>query len=124
MVASLATFLGQIARGWYPMGDLGRAVGGVVRAPRAAVSVARAVHDLDLTPELERLRASGVASTVVGCSTDRLTTPAHCRRVAALLGAAYREVDAPGGHVWMIADPALLAPALDGSHLTPAPPGR
>jgi pimeloyl-ACP methyl ester carboxylesterase len=112
LAASFVTFLGQIARGWYPLGELLRAVRSTTRAPRAALGLARAVRELDLTPELERVRAAGIPSTVVGCSTDRLTTPAHCRRLATRLGADYRELDAPGGHIWMIAGPKLLTAAL------------
>ena len=118
--ASLITFLGQIARGWYPPAELAQAVGGVLRSPRAALGLARAVHDLDLAPELERLRAAGVASTVVGCSTDRLATPDHCRLIAALLGADYRELEARSGHIWMIARPELLASALAADPFPPA----
>jgi pimeloyl-ACP methyl ester carboxylesterase len=110
--ASLATFAGQVLHGWYPAGELARAVSDVAGAPRAALNLAQAIHDLDLTHELERLRATGLAITVVGCSADRLTTPDHCRRMAALLGASYRELEARGGHIWMIAEPRLLSRAL------------
>jgi pimeloyl-ACP methyl ester carboxylesterase len=112
LAASLVTFLGQIARGWYPVGELSRAVRSTIRAPRAALGLARAVRELDLARELERINAAGIPSTVVGCSTDQLTTPAHCRRLAARLGADYRELDVPGGHIWMIAGPKLLTAAL------------
>ena len=121
MYASLLTFLGQVARGWYPPAELRCTLGGVGAAPRAALRLARTVHEIDLTPELEGLRAAGVASTVVGCSTDRLATPEHCRRVAALLGADYRELIARGGHIWMIVEPELLAAALT---VEPAAPPR
>jgi pimeloyl-ACP methyl ester carboxylesterase len=114
LLASVGTLVGQVTRGWYPPAELGRAVGGVLVAPRAALRLARTAHDLDLTAELDRLKAFGVPSTVVGCSSDRLTTPAHCRRIAALLGARYRELDGRAGHIWMIADPPLLALALAG----------
>jgi pimeloyl-ACP methyl ester carboxylesterase len=110
--AILATYTGQVARGRYSPGHVAGSVGRVVRAPRSALLLARSVHDLDLRPELERARAAAVPAVVVGCSSDRLTTPDHCRRLAALLGAEYRELDAPGGHIWMIADPTLLASAL------------
>jgi homoserine acetyltransferase len=86
---------------------------GSLRSPRAALGLARAVHGLDVSAELERVRSSGIPSTVVACSTDRLTTPDHCRRLAVLLGAEYREIEARGGHMWMIAEPALLIAALD-----------
>ena len=51
--------------------------------------------------------------TVVGCSGDMLTTVEHCRRIAELLGASYRELDAAGGHIWMIAEPRRLADELE-----------
>jgi homoserine acetyltransferase len=53
-----------------------------------------------------------VPVTVVGSSTDQLTTPEHCRRLAALLGASHQELDVPGGHIWMIVEPTLLSAAL------------
>jgi homoserine acetyltransferase len=49
---------------------------------------------------------------VIGCTTDELITPAHCRRLAELLGASYREVCAPDGHIWMITHPELLTAEL------------
>jgi homoserine acetyltransferase len=81
-------------------------------APRAALRLARSIHDLDLTPELEQIRANGIPCTVIGCVSDSLTTCAHCRRLAALLDAEYRELDAPGGHIWMITAPKRLAAEL------------
>jgi pimeloyl-ACP methyl ester carboxylesterase len=110
--ASLATFLGQICRGWYPWRDLVRSLSRLARAPWVALRLARAVHELDLRTECERLRRSSARCTVVGCTTDRLTTPDHCRRLAALLGASYDEVDARGGHIWPITEPHLLRRAL------------
>ena len=115
--ASLATFLGQILRGWYPARELSRAVGSVLRAPSAALALARTVHELDLGSELGLLKDAPVPITVVGCSSDRLTTSEHCRRLAGLLGAGYRELDARGGHIWMIVDPGLLAITLSGEAL-------
>jgi pimeloyl-ACP methyl ester carboxylesterase len=110
--AILATFTGQVAHRRYSASHVAGSVGRVLRAPRAALRLARAVHDLDLRPQLERVRAASVPATVVGCLSDRLTTPDHCRRLAGLLGAEYREVEAPGGHIWMIADRTLLASEL------------
>ena len=74
--------------------------------------MARTVHDLDLTPELERIRKRRIPCTVIGCASDELTTPAHCRRLATLLDASYRELDASEGHIWMITDPERLANEL------------
>jgi homoserine acetyltransferase len=84
----------------------------MVSAPRAALRLAREVHDLDLTPELEHVRALGVPCTVVGCSSDRLTTCAHCRRLAGLVGADYRELEAPDGHIWVVTQPRRLERVL------------
>jgi homoserine acetyltransferase len=78
----------------------------------SALRLARAVQALDLTNELEQIRTHGIRCSVIGCSTDELITPAHCRRLAELLGAGYREVCATGGHIWMITHPELLMAAL------------
>jgi pimeloyl-ACP methyl ester carboxylesterase len=110
--ASTATFVGQVARGCYPAGELGRALARTATAPRAALRVARSVHDLDLTPELERIRTHGIPCIVIGCVNDELTTPAHCRRIATLLNATYRELDASEGHIWLITEPQRLADEL------------
>ncbi len=110
--ASTTTFVGQVRRRCYPAAELGRALTGLATAPRAALRVARNVHGLDLTPELERIRAQRIPCTVVGCVSDELTTPAHCRRLATLLNASYRELDASEGHIWMITEPQRLADEL------------
>ncbi len=112
MRASLATFGGQVARRVYPTAELCRMLARTVSAPRAALRLARSVHDLDLTPELEQIRASGLPCTVIGCVSDSLTTCAHCKNLAALLGAQYRELNLPGGHIWMITAPKRLAAEL------------
>ena len=112
MRASVVTFAGQIARGCYPATELVRATATVLAAPLSAVRLARTVHALDLAPELERVRSHGIRCTVIGCATDELTPPAHCRRMAELLDADYREVDRPEGHIWMISEPGALAGAL------------
>ena len=112
MWASMATFAGQVARRRYPIGALYRALSRTATAPRAALRVARSVHDLDLTPELELIGARGIPCTVVGCVSDELTTPAHCRRLATLLNATYRELDASEGHIWLITEPKRLAEEL------------
>ncbi len=41
-----------------------------------------------------------------------MTPTAHCRELAALIGAEYREVDAPDGHIWPVTQPQLLAAEL------------
>jgi pimeloyl-ACP methyl ester carboxylesterase len=112
MHASVRTFARQIVRGCYPARELGRMVLGAVTAPRAALRLGRTVHGLDLAPELERIRASGVRCTVVSCAGDELTTSAHCRALAAALDANYREIDAADGHIWPISEPNRLAEEL------------
>src|SRR5262249_56349231 len=109
---SALTGLGQILRGCYPLGAFSQMATNMVSAPRAALRLAREVHDLDLTPELEHVRTLGVPCTVVGCSSDRLTTCAHCRRLAGLVGADYRELEAPDGHRRAVTQPPPLPPAL------------
>lgn len=49
---------------------------------------------------------------LIGCASDTLVTPAHCRRAAFLLGASYRELAITGGHVWMLSDGERLATEL------------
>jgi pimeloyl-ACP methyl ester carboxylesterase len=110
--ASMATFVRQVVRGCYPARELCRAVTGAAVAPRAALRVARSVHDLDLSPELERIRTHRIPCTVVGCASDELTTSAHCRRLATLLNANYRELDASERHIWVITEPKRLASEL------------
>jgi pimeloyl-ACP methyl ester carboxylesterase len=112
MRASAVTSVRQFLRGCYPAGELWRVVVGAAAAPRAALRLARKVHDLDLSPELERIRASGVPCTVLGCASDELTTGAHCRELAAALAARYREVHARDGHIWPITEPERLAEEL------------
>jgi pimeloyl-ACP methyl ester carboxylesterase len=110
--ASLVTFARQVSRRVYPAREVVRMVGSSLVAPRSAMRSGRAAHDLDLTPELDRIRASGVPCTVIACANDDLTTAAHCRELAAGLGADYREIEAPGGHIWPIVAPELLAREL------------
>lgn len=81
-------------------------------APRGAVRLVRALRRLDLSVQMARLRVAGIPTIVVGCSSDTLVTPAHCRRAATLLGARYEELQLPGGHVWMLDQPSRLASLL------------
>lgn len=114
MRSSTATFVRQVAARRYRPGHLGRMLGRVALSPVSAHRLARVVHDLDLRPELGSFDAERVPCTVVGSSTDTLTPPAHCRELATALGAEYREVDAPDGHIWPVTQPQLLAAALSG----------
>jgi len=111
--ASAGTFVGQVARGCYPLREIYRCLAHAAAAPRAALRLARVVHDLDLSRELEPIRAHRIPCTVIACTGDRLTTAAHCRRLASLLDARYRELDAREGHIWMVVDPGRLAEELN-----------
>jgi pimeloyl-ACP methyl ester carboxylesterase len=110
--ASALTFVQQVISGCYPAAALREIVRDALAAPRAALSLAREAHAIDLSPELERLRAQGVRCTVISTMTDRLTTCAHCRELARRAGADYRELSAADGHIWMITQPGLLRDEL------------
>ena len=110
--SSLATWARQVATGRFPLAQVGRSIVRTGLAPRSALRLGRFVHQLDLRPELEPFRAQPVPSTVVSCTTDTMTPTAHCRELAALIGAEYREVDAPGGHIWPVTQPQLLSAEL------------
>jgi pimeloyl-ACP methyl ester carboxylesterase len=113
--ASALEFVRQVARRSYPLSEVARMLGRVAVAPRAALRLAREVHELDLAGELERAGVRGVPCTVVACRSDELTTCERCRTLAAAVDADYREVDSPEGHIWPIVQPALLAAALSGA---------
>jgi hypothetical protein len=90
-----------------------RALREVLVAPRSTLKLARAVRALDLRDQLEAVRNRGIRCDVVRCVGDTLTTVDHCRRIARLAGARYREVDAAGGHMWMLVEPATFALVSD-----------
>ena len=100
--ASLARFAVQVAGRRYGVAEIAREIGQGLVAPRAALKLAQAVRRLDLTREMRGLRAAGIPIEVVGCVSDSLVTPMHCRHVAELLGADYRELNLDGGHMWML----------------------
>jgi pimeloyl-ACP methyl ester carboxylesterase len=112
MRASTGTFVRQVLTGRYRLGHLGWMVGRVARAPVNALRLARDVHGIDVRGALERFDVERVPCTVVGCTTDTLTPPAHCRALADALGADYHEVDARDGHIWPVTQPRLLAAEL------------
>jgi pimeloyl-ACP methyl ester carboxylesterase len=116
---SAAQFVEHVSRRRFGLRDGARALAGVAGAPRAALAVATKVRALDLREEMLGVRAAGVRSLVVACSTDTLVTPAHCRRAADLLGARYAELPVDGGHMWMFARASVLqhqlSHALGGS---------
>lgn len=112
VAASLRDFAGQLATRLYPARDAARALAAVATSPRSARRLATAVRALDLERQLRALSALGVRVDVVGCRTDTLTPAGHCRRIAELAGARYRELDLPGGHMWMLGDPGAFAAVL------------
>lgn len=113
MTESLRDFVVQATSRVYPARDLLRSLRDVIEAPRSTLRLARAVRALDLREQLEAIRKRGIRCDVVGCVGDTLTTVDHCRRIARLAGARYREVDAAGGHMWMLVEPAAFALVSD-----------
>jgi hypothetical protein len=111
----LFDFFRGVAAGWFPPGEASRSVRKVVFHPVVARRLGMDVRRLDLAADLERLRERGIGTTVVGVSTDTLTTPVQSRRVAELAGAEYRELDTEGGHLWFLRRPDLLAAELSGN---------
>jgi len=112
MRSSVAAFVRQAAGGSYRLDHLVWMLGHVANAPLSALRLARSVHGLDLRTGFERFDADRIPCTVIGCTTDTLTPPAHCRELADALGADYREVDARDGHIWPVTQPELLAAEL------------
>jgi pimeloyl-ACP methyl ester carboxylesterase len=105
-------FSRRVAAGWFPPREAARAVRQVLFHPLLARRLGMEVRAIDLSEELARLRDRGVPCTVVAASTDTLTPPSLCRRVAELCGGDYREVDVPGGHLWFLRAHDLLASEL------------
>ena len=93
--------VGNTVRGRYAPREVAASLADLLTAPRAGLRLGRSVGVLDLTETMARVRDAGIPVTVVAATTDALIPPAHCRRVAELLGADYREVEGPGGHTWM-----------------------
>lgn len=109
---SAADLAQQLAAGVYPVADAVAGVRELARAPRGTARLVRALRRLDLSAQMARVRAAGIPTTVIGCTSDTLVTPDHCRRAARLLGGEYRELEALGGHVWMIHRPGALSDLL------------
>ncbi len=108
----LVDFLRRLAAGWFPPGEAARRVWAVTSQPRCARRLGRELRSLDLGGPLEELRRRRVPCTVLAASTDTLTPPELCRRIAALAGAEYRELEVEGGHLWFLRAPALLKEQL------------
>lgn len=102
MGKSLAQFVRDATHGRYPLAELAGSLALTLRAPRAAYRLARDIHDADLSVEMEAVRAAGIPATVIGCVTDTLVTVGHCRSIAQLIGARYKELALTGGHTWML----------------------
>ena len=100
--ASLARFCKQVVLGRYDVHAVLRDAHQALSAPRAALRLAQTLRRLDLSGQMQRLSRRSVPVEVVGCSSDTLVTPGHCRAAAELLHAEYRELDLPGGHMWML----------------------
>jgi pimeloyl-ACP methyl ester carboxylesterase len=110
--ASARDFFGQAGDRLYTPREIVRVLASALAAPRSAVNLARAVRALDLREQLEAVRRRGIRCEVIGCAGDTLTPVEHCRRIARLAGASYREVDARGGHMWMLVEPGAFAAVL------------
>jgi pimeloyl-ACP methyl ester carboxylesterase len=98
---SAAALVRQLATGTHQLRDAAATAAETALAPRNTVRLIRALRHLDLHPEMTRIRQQGTPVTVIGCDTDTLTPPHHCRRAAELMGATYEELHIGGGHVWM-----------------------
>jgi homoserine acetyltransferase len=102
MGKSLLELVRGVSLGRYPLAEVKGSLSLTLRSPRDAFRLAREVHDADLSQEMETVRAAGIPATVISCATDTLVTVRHCRSIADLLGAAYRELPLGGGHMWML----------------------
>jgi len=105
-------FSRRVAAGWFPLREAARSVRQVLLHPLLARRLGMEVRAIDLSEELECVRDRGVPCTVIAASTDTLTPPSLCRRVAELCGGDYRELDVPGGHLWFLRARDLLAGEL------------
>jgi len=113
-----ADLIRQVATHRYALADVLTSARDVLSAPRSATRLGRALRRLDLSTQLTEVRRQGTSSLVVGCTTDTLVTPTHSRTVAALLGADYLELALPGGHMWMLDHPQVLAELLADASTT------
>ncbi len=102
MRTSLLEFGVQVAAGHYPRSEAARSTRALLRAPADARRLAKAVHQADITAEMNAVRSAGIPTTVIACLSDTLVTVRHCRVAADQLGAEYRELSLPGGHMWML----------------------
>lgn len=110
----LGDFGRQLAAGVYPVRPAAASVGRALVAPRAALRLARAVYTLDLSGDLAALRERGVPCTVLAATSDTLTPPEYCRKVAELAGGEFEELAVGGGHVWFLVAGRQLRVRLAG----------
>jgi pimeloyl-ACP methyl ester carboxylesterase len=108
-------FSRRVAAGWLPPRDAARAARQMVFHPLLARRLGMEVRAIDLSEDLARVRDLGLPCTVIAASTDTLTPPSLCRRVAELCGGEYRELDVPGGHLWFLRARDLLAGELSAA---------
>lgn len=111
---SAADLARQLADGIHPRRDALAVLGELACSPRGTMRLVRALRRLDLSAQMRHVRRIGIPTVVIGCASDTLVTPAHCRAAAGLLGADYRELESPGGHVWMLYRPSALTELLRG----------
>jgi pimeloyl-ACP methyl ester carboxylesterase len=109
---SLRDFYGQTRDRMYTPRQVWDTVRGALAAPRSTLGLARAVRGLNLGEQLVNLARRGVPCEVIGCVGDTLTPVDHCREIARLAGAEYVEVEAAGGHMWMVVEPRVLSALL------------
>jgi pimeloyl-ACP methyl ester carboxylesterase len=105
----------QLTEGIHSGRDALAGLGELAHSPRGTTRLVRALRRLDLSRQMGQVRRSGIPTTVVGCTTDTLVTPDHCRRAATLLGGEYLELDSRGGHVWMLYRPSAFTELLHDS---------
>ena len=105
--ASAADFVRQLADGTHRNRHTLRAAGELLRGPRASARLVRSLRRLDLT---DAMRAVGAAGIPV---TDTLVPPGLARSIGRLTGGDYRELEEPGGHVWMLRRRRVFAHELE-----------
>jgi pimeloyl-ACP methyl ester carboxylesterase len=106
--ACAADFVRHALAGRHDLRDVAESAADLAAAPCAAVRLAHRLRRLDLSDEMTQIRAAGIPTIVIGCSTDTLVTKEHCVETARLTGGRYREVLLDGGHVWMFGRWPLL----------------
>jgi pimeloyl-ACP methyl ester carboxylesterase len=112
--ASVRDFARQVSRGSYPLSVAVEGAAALAATPRAALRLAQRVRALDLRAECARIRRHGIPVRVVGCISDTLVRCESTRLLADALGGDYVEIGSPGGHMWMLSEPAAFSALLRG----------